>query len=336
MRPADRLARTVTQATRQRDRWRESVSEPRSRYESNTLFARASHPESNMDSGDRLRGPSYLEGPCCSTLCLPSIFLCLVASYQLSYQGMPVTGKVVLVTGASGVVGGAIARRLLEEGAFVIAPVRSDASRPKLLSRLGGAATQHAAALAVPTVDYGTQAGAAALAAAVSALAAPRGGLFHSFAISGGAAPSGALSAVTPVTLAQAMEKVSFPIWLAQALLPLYHPGPSQPGADAKTFTVVTGALGEHAMYPDQALTSISYAALYGVVLALRAELEALPGGSIVDVRELRIGAPVGDSPEALASCAFAAMRLPRDADTWLVRVGREQLEEAAAAAAAA
>lgn len=75
-------------------------------------------------------------------------------------------GRRVLVFGASGIVGGAIARGLLGAQATVIAPCRSEHSKAKFEAGTAGGLEQ--AGLLVPVIDHSTEQGMDELAAFLS------------------------------------------------------------------------------------------------------------------------------------------------------------------------
>ena len=79
-------------------------------------------------------------------------------------------------------------RGFLLEDATVIAPLRSEASRAKLEAALKGAYFD-ADALHTPVADWGTEAGAAALAAYIRDVAG--GHVDHVISIAGGGVPPG-------------------------------------------------------------------------------------------------------------------------------------------------
>lgn len=75
-------------------------------------------------------------------------------------------GRRVLVFGASGIVGGAVARGLLDAQATVIAPCRSEASKAKFAAGTAGGLDH--AGLLVPVIDHSTEQGMEELTAFLS------------------------------------------------------------------------------------------------------------------------------------------------------------------------
>jgi NAD(P)-dependent dehydrogenase (short-subunit alcohol dehydrogenase family) len=93
-------------------------------------------------------------------------------------------GKTVLVTGGSGVIGSGVARHLLIEGAHVIVPVRSEASKRKALEAITAGTQGKDAALNVPVANTSDEEGAASLKSELSKQFP--GGLDHVVSICGG------------------------------------------------------------------------------------------------------------------------------------------------------
>lgn len=88
----------------------------------------------------------------------------------------------------AGTVGGGIARAFLQGGATVIAPLRSESSRPKLDAALQGVQFD-ARRLLVPLADWGTEEGATQLASFIRGEAG--GAVDHVISICAGSVPLG-------------------------------------------------------------------------------------------------------------------------------------------------
>ena len=194
---------------------------------------------------------------------------------------MALSGKICVVTGGSGTIGGGIAARYLREGATVIAPLRGEASRAQLLKNIGDAPQ---AKLLSPVIDYATTEGCAKLASFVTNSGFAR--VHNVVAISGGMLPAGRASEVaTPDNVAAlANVKLGPQLYMQKHLFPLLEDAPTS------SYLVITGGLGLPAvakMMPLLSLTAMANAALFNFVIALRAEKgETLTHGPrIIEVR---------------------------------------------------
>lgn len=104
---------------------------------------------------------------------------------------MALEGRVCVVTGATGIVGEAIARAFLDAGATVVAPVRSAGKEAGLRAALGSPPAHR---LDCPVEDYSHLEGAKALGRYVALKYG--GGVDHAVACTGGMVPMGLVSQV--------------------------------------------------------------------------------------------------------------------------------------------
>ena len=175
----------------------------------------------------------------------------------------------------AGIVGSGICRRFLEEGAVVVAPLRSEARRADVEEELQGVTLLHGQ-LDTPILDYSTAAGADALAQYVRER---HGGHIDIVVASlGGGFKMGTLSALSSTDFHDALGRALPHMLLAQSLFPLLKEQASS------CFIAVTGMLGEVCSMPNAAALSIANAAIYGVVRALEAERREAPQ-RVVEVR---------------------------------------------------
>ncbi|UJR79459.1 SDR family NAD(P)-dependent oxidoreductase [Sandaracinus amylolyticus] len=213
-------------------------------------------------------------------------------------------GKVAVVTGATGNVGWGAARALLDAGADVITPVRSESARARL--ELSG--PRHHVVVA----DVSTAPGNAALA---------------SFVKERFARPDHVVASIGPwwqkgPVIEQSLEElrdvmttfVESHFLLARTLLPL------QRDARGTSYTIVTGAAGEGTIRGAGLLVTAAEAQ-FGLSRMLRAE----HAGDAVRVNELRIHVRIerharrGVVPSRIAGDAFVALAIG-DARSELVR----------------
>ncbi|KAL6769847.1 hypothetical protein ACKKBG_A32605 [Auxenochlorella protothecoides x Auxenochlorella symbiontica] len=190
----------------------------------------------------------------------------------------PVHGKVVLVLGASGIVGGGAALGLVQLGANVIAPFRSGESKEAFSKEFGHYPSSQQ--WDAPVVDYSTEQGLQDLAEYIRS---ERGGVVdHIFACMGGSVAKGPLSVLPAPELESALShRVFSQVLAAKYLLPLVRPTPDS------CYLVTTGRLGESCPAPEWAIYTLVNAAVYGVVTALRSEIKTHR------LQELRIGAVI-------------------------------------------
>lgn len=202
-------------------------------------------------------------------------------------EGLSLKGKLVLVLGASGRVGGGALISLLQAGASVIAPARSAKGLDTICSLL----TRHfpddflSDACESYIHDYSTPQGASDLASKLKDTCSIHHALLDAIFISSGGtctmAPLSALPSHYDDFTTCMKDRVFSQCIMASHLFPLLNPSPSS------CYIIVDGRLGEHCTNPNAALYTIVNAAVYGVVLALRKEYE----GEQQRIQELRIGA---------------------------------------------
>ena len=176
--------------------------------------------------------------------------------------------RIILLTGASGGIGAAIATRLASQGARLILVARSEPALHLLRERLPRAAEAHV----VVAADIASAEGRAAIEKAVVALGRPLFALVHAAGVSRFALLSDMPAADIEMQLA--VNAVA-PILLTQNLLPRLDPNGARILAIGSSF----GGIG----YPGFSSYCASKFALRGFVEALRREL----GDSAVQVAYL-------------------------------------------------
>lgn len=161
----------------------------------------------------------------------------------------------------------------------MIAPVRSEAAKESLiLEVMPGQESSAKQRLVLLMVDCGTPQGAEAIAANLKKHGRVLDHVVSSF---GGDWTKGPASVLTPADLHKALDRATPHLMLAQALLPVMKQAPSS------SYTIITGMLGERCFNKDFAALTIANSAIYGIVQAIKAEIEQRP----VRLYEMRIGA---------------------------------------------
>lgn len=171
--------------------------------------------------------------------------------------------KVAVVTGGSGTVGSGIIRALLAAGATVVAPLRSEAGEESLEVDVAGVSNDK---LDVIILDVGTEEGAAKLAEYVKT---KYGHVDYAVSSIGAWWEGGPLLAQTLREVEKQVHNLALSHFLfAKAVVPLIR------YSSESSYAIITGGAGGHVMSVDSSLVTVGAACLFGISLALRAELK--------------------------------------------------------------
>ena len=193
---------------------------------------------------------------------------------------------VVLVTGASGIVGSGIVASFLRDGATVIAPIRRPESRESLIQELAtclqGDLDGTLSRLETPVLDIDSIDDRVKLAEFIR-MHATDGFIDHVVSCYGGAFRPGPLSELSVDNFKSALDRCVPHVLLFQTVLPVLRLS-----SEKSSYTIVTGRMGQSGSKTFAGL-AIANSALYGIVKCIQKECEEHP----LRVNEFRIAALV-------------------------------------------
>eukprot|EP00892_Ulva_mutabilis_P009302 jgi/Ulvmu1/6744/UM030_0079.1 len=193
--------------------------------------------------------------------------------------------KVVLVTGASGQIGGGIARQFLVEGAKVVAPVRSQTSADSVVEHVAPAGADRLEVLISNLADETSTSTVA------TSVKAKYGHIDHFVSVAGGWWGGGELSQQSVEEVKKQLDTFAIPHFLYYK-----HFAPLLKDDSSSSFTFVSGAGGADYI-PSACLLTVGAAALFGISITARGEYaEKAPR-----INECRLAAFVARHDEAEA-----------------------------------
>lgn len=178
---------------------------------------------------------------------------------------------------SAGIVGSGIIRVFLQNGATVIAPVRSEEGKSSLLKEIID--VQIDGAIDIPIIGYGNEDSITLLPEYINKHYP--NGLDIVVSNFGGSFKLGAVSSLTSDDLISAFARATPHLLLSKSMFSLIKPQKSS------SYMFIDGMLGERCSMPNCAALGIVNAAIYGIIRSLEAEHVESP----VRINELRIGA---------------------------------------------